>query len=436
VLLLRVRNQGGALVRVFYQLPTKVVLIALMFTWLCASFTSSPAVAVERDPIMDLKKGGVTLFNEIVPSIVEIFGGGSGSGYIIDREGYLITNNHVTEGGEAFEIAFYGDEKFTRGYESGRWKGTLIGADAAVDLAIIKVDAPPEKFHPVRLGDSATIKAGDSCATFGSPGGDPGWVDRSFEAFHDSWLEFYNLNLGVVTEILSFEEAYWTASEFFDQTGNVRSSTRDYGSAVEYLFHVDSAINRGNSGGPFLNVYGEACGTNTWGWPGENMGFSVPVNLLKKSVTDIIEYGRVRRPWCGIALHPSVYPQGQMNIEWEMGTFDRPLGAPWDSTPDVMKIWTVNPYSPAFEAGVRPGDVLLRLDGKSYTWIFDVYSYLLNRELGDEVILEVERSGVQMPPLRVTIAEKQTRFSGRDIQIGGAGSWVGSFTIYSSDITY
>jgi len=425
-------------VRIFYQLPTKVVLLALLLTWLGASATTSPATAYEREPLMDLKSGAVDFFIEVVPSIIQVYNGrGSGSGYIIDREGHLITNAHVTAGVESLEIAFFGDEDLMRGYEFGRWKGELVAEDLAVDLAVVKVIAPAEKFFPVRLGDSAIMKAGDTCATFGSPGGDPGWVDRSFEAMHDSWLEFYNINLGVVTEVLNFEEAFWTGREFFyDQRYNVRSGSRDYGSAVEYLFHVSSAINSGNSGGPALNVYGEAIGTNTWGFGGENVGMSVPVNLLKKSVTDILQYGRVRRPWCGIALHPSVVPQGEMNIQWSIGTYDRPIGTPWDSTPDIMKIHDVNPYSPAYEAGIRADDVLVRIDGKEYDYVFDVYAYFLNKELGDEIVIEVERDNQPMPPMMVTIAEKQTRYHGRDIQIGGSGGRVGSFTAYTDNTTY
>ena len=423
--------------RVFFQLPTKVVLIAFMLTWLSLSTGMRPAVAVERKPMMDLKNGGVGLFYETVPSIVQIFNGGSGgSGYVIDREGYLITNAHVSGGMQAVEIAFYGDEENNSGYESGRWKGTLIAEDPAVDLAVMKVEAPAEKFHPVRLGDSATIKAGDTCATFGSPGGDPNWVDRSSVAWQDSWLEYYNLNLGVVTEVLNFEEAFWTNFQGFGENMEVRSGNRTYGTAVEYLFHVDAAINHGNSGGPFLNVYGEACGTNTWGFGGENVGFSVPINLLKKSVTDILEYGRVRRPWCGIALHPSVWPHGEMYLEQSIGTYEGSLGMPWDSTPDVMEIKDVNPYSPAYAAGIRKGDVLIRVDGVSYDYIFDVYSYFLNRELGNEVVIEVERGGLPMPPMKVVIGEKLERYYGRDIQVGGAGPWVGSYTQYTDNLTY
>ena len=434
--------------REFFGTPTKVVLLLIFAAGVTVSFTSGkPAVAEERKVLMGLSSGAVEFFKEVVPSIVQVYNGGiqagtmagGGSGYVIDREGHFITNKHVTDNAPVVEVAFYGDETNTRGYAEGRWKGTVIAEDAPLDLAVVKVDAPPEKFHPVRLGDSSIVRPGDPVATFGSPGGDPGWVDRSWIAIHDSWLEFYNLNLGVISEVLNFEEAFWTYYSNFAQNPSdyyARVGTRDYGTAVQYLFHTDSAINHGNSGGPCLNMYGEAIGTNTWGFGRENLAFSVPVNLLKRSVADIIQYGRVRRPWFGIALHPTRAPMGELQYQWDIGAYDKPIGVWFDSTPEEMKIYTVNPYSPAYQAGLREGDIIVRIDGKKYENIFDVYAYFLNAEVGQEVLVEYVRGGHGQPPIKVKLAEKATRYFGREIQASGSGRWTFDVTRYTSDITY
>src|SRR3990172_7433620 len=219
---------------IFYRIPTKLFFLAIISSLLIFTFTAAPSSAEERDPKMDLQVGAVDFFKEIAPSIVQVFTGGSGgSGYIIDREGHLITNYHVSGGGQYYELAFFGDEENSRAYAEGRWRGTTIAEDPALDLAVLKVEAPAEKFHPVRLGDSALMEAGDTVATFGSPGGDPGPVDYSEINWEDSWLEFYNLNLGVISEVLSFEESFWTFRSIGFLDAYDRAGIRDYGSAVE-----------------------------------------------------------------------------------------------------------------------------------------------------------------------------------------------------------
>lgn len=434
--------------RLFFGTPTTLVALLLIAGWMMFNIAGSPyASAEERKPLMNLDKGAMEFFPEIVPSIIQIYNGGimagrmggAGSGYIIDREGHFITNKHVADEAPAMEVAFYGDHKFSRAYNEGRHKATLIAEDAALDLAVGKVEAPAEKFHPVRLGDSHILKPGDTVATFGSPGGDPGWVDYSTVAFEDSWLEYYNLNLGVISEVLNFEEAFWTYFPYFNQNPEdqvKRSGVRDYGTAVQYLFHVDAAINRGNSGGPCLNVYGEAIGTNTWGFGAENIGFSVPVNLLKRSVADIIKYGRVKRPWLGIALHPPRTAWKKYIEELRTATTPYPYGVWFDTTPEKMKIYTVNPYSPAYSAGLRVDDVIRRIDNQSFRNIFDLYAYILNSDVGQEIIIDYERKGHGMQPIKVNLAEKITRYTGTIIEAYAAGPYSTDVTRYSSDLTY
>lgn len=438
--------------KTFFGTPTKLALLLIMAGWLLFSFSTVPVTAEEREPIMDLRSGGVDFFKEIVPSIVQIYNsavylstvypyGGGGSGYVFDREGHFITNAHVTAGSPVFEIAFYTDYLESNVYSEGRWRGEVIAEDTALDLAVCKVDAPPDRFHPVRLGDSAIIASGDTVATFGSPGGEPGTVERSWVNWEQNWLEFYNLNMGVITEVLSFEEAtlfYYDRANLDPVESLKRVGTRDYGSAVQYLFQTDSAINRGNSGGPCLNMFGEAIGTNTWGGGYENWGFSVPVNLLKRSATDMLQYGRVRRPWCGISLHPywDQMNEAEISHNLDIGIMDYHHGAYWDTEPAEKKIYTVNPYSPAYEAGLREGDVLLTVDGRDIRNIYDIYAYFLDGEIGQQVVIEYERNGHGMPAAVVTLAEKRTRYDGVSVTIGGSGSWVGDDTYYIQRLTY
>jgi serine protease Do len=439
---------GGSNMNSFFRTPTKLAFLVLLAGWLIFSVASVPSMSAQDDSqkvLLTLDKGAVQFYKEIGPSIVQVFNGGiytqgmggGGSGYVFDREGHLITNRHVTESSPNFEIMFIGDQEETRSVTGSRYKGTLIAEDPTIDLAVIKVDAPPEKFNPIHLADSAKMKAGDIVATFGSPGGDPYAVNRSRIAWQENWLDYFNLNQGVVAEVLDFEQAFWTFQGSAVSFLQEKSGIRDYGSCVQYLFHVDSAINQGNSGGPCLNQYGEAIGTNTWGGGGENMGFSVPVNLLKRSATDIIQYGRPRHPWMGIALNPRFKVLKQYLLPEYGDIVGAPENKSWfNAEPGALKIYTVNPYSPAYKAGLREGDILLSLDGKAFKNVFDVYKYFLNADIGQKVRVEYERNGHSMPAIVVTLDEKRTRYFGNEVYVEGSSWGVGDLSWYTSDLTY
>ncbi|MFH1515669.1 MAG: S1C family serine protease [bacterium] len=374
---------------------------------------------------MDLQTGGAELFKEISPGMIQVFnGGGAGSGYVIDKEGHAITNKHVVGNAQVVEIAFFGDE------DTGeRHKGIVIGEDPQIDLAIIKIMTDPSNLHPMKLADSDLVQVGDIVATCGSPGGDAGVIDRGNRGgANENWLDFFNFNMGVMDEILNFEHAW-----MFYLMGGKEQFGQYYGSGVQYLFHVSSAINRGNSGGPAINANAEAIGTNTWGYFGfENVGFSVPVNFLKRSARDIIRYGRPVTPWFGILCHPAETP-------YKWGYLDSPLGITneWDLWFDVKvdypKVLHINPYSPAYKAGVRKGDKILTVDNIHFTNIFDLYKYFLNGRIGQKITVVVERNGVGIPPITVELGEKKVRFDNVKIDTYSMRQWK---TPYYATLTY
>ena len=111
-------------------------------------------------------------------------------------------------------------------------------------------------------------------------------------------------------------------------------------------------------------------------------------------------------------------------------------GIYFDVHPAQMKIYTINPYSPAYLAGLRQGDIIRRLDGKTFTNVFDVYSYFLNGQIGQQIIVDYDRDGHGMPPVTVTLDEKQTRYFGSEGIIGGGGPWVGQLEHYTAELTY
>jgi len=409
----------------FFQTPFKTAVLGVCSVAALVMLSSSAAVPpanAQVNPIKgDLRLGGEELFKTIIPSIIQVTNGGAGSGYIIDKGGYAITNTHVTGHNPLFEIAMYGMNDTKE-----RYRGVLIGEDPALDFALVKVEAPPEKLVPIKLADTDKMKVGDTVATCGSPGGSAGATNTSDST--DGWLDFFNFNMGTLTAILPMEHSHLYF--MYQSAFSYESYAPDYGHACQYLFHVDSAINHGNSGGPAMNARGEAIGTNTWGQganPGvsENIGYSVPVNLLTRSAREILQYGRVRRPWLGIALHDPAPPEGFWD-DYSRGLNEFTDSSTWvDPTPEEMTLYRVNSYSPA--GGVlKKGDVLKSIDGQRYANIYDVYKHVLNKQVGDKVTLQIERGGIGLPPITIELAEKKNRYNaiklvGQNLsRVGGA----------------
>ena len=256
---------------------------------------------------------------------------GTGSGFIIDAEGRVVTNAHVVDGASSLSVAF----------EDGtEVPATVVGQDGLLDIAVVQLDLPSGREVPAVacFGDSETLRPGDQVVAIGSALG-----------------EFTN-----------------TVSE---GTVNAKGRTLDGGYGLSSLIQHDAEIWRGNSGGPLLNLRGEVVGVNSAGISGDMTGtapadiaFAIDGNAARVSVESLIEDGTVERPYLGI--------QGQ----------PLPLGHMVD---DVVA------GGPADEAGILPGDVIVAIDGQSVNRQSTLLDLLLERSVGDAVEVTIDRDGTE-----------------------------------------
>ncbi|AIC16493.1 S1C family serine protease [Nitrososphaera viennensis] len=261
---------------------------------------------------------------------------GVGSGVVIDEQGYILTNNHVIDDAERLKVTF-ADGKVLR--------GKVVGTDEATDLAVIKVESDgPLPAAP--LGDSAALKAGQIVIAIGNPFGLTGGP---------------TVTAGIVSSLKRSIQA---------RTG------------VLELIQTDAAINPGNSGGPLVNTKGEVIAINTANMPyAQGIGFAVPINTAKAILKELVEKGRVSRPWIGIAS-VKVTPQ-----------LARHFGLPPSSAGALVA--GVEPYSPADDAGLRRGDIIEEIDGSAVDDPSQVASHVKGKKPGSRIAVTVNRYGRQ-----------------------------------------
>jgi serine protease Do len=268
-----------------------------------------------------------------------------GSGFIISTDGYILTNNHVIEGATRVDVQLGGDEPriFT---------AKVVGTDPATDLALIKIDTK-EQLPTVPLGDSNAIRVGDWALAIGNP------------------LQFENtLTVGVIS------------------AKNRNLGISETTSSFENFIQTDAAINFGNSGGPLLNIHGEAVGINTAiRGGGQNLGFAVPINVAKQILPQLREKGKVTRSYLGISIQ-------DVNQE-RMEAFKLPSmrGA---------FVQAVSPGLPAERAGIQPGDVIVRVDNQDVRRTRDLIDYISALAPGTTVKLETVREGKRINLSAVT----------------------------------
>ncbi|CAJ38173.1 S1C family serine protease [Methanocella arvoryzae] len=262
---------------------------------------------------------------------------GMGSGVIFDgRNGYILTNNHIIEGAESIEVTLFDGRKF---------KGKLIGTDPTSDIAVvgIKSDNLPE----AKLGTSETVKVGQTAIAFGNPFG--------------FLLRGPTVTVGVISALH-------------------RTIQAEQG-VFEDLMQTDAHINPGNSGGPLVNRKGEIIGINSANIPfAQGIGFSIPVDVARRIAEELIEHGRIIRPWLGI-LGVGVTPQISQYYD-----------LPSDKGILVTRVFN---NSPAEEAGISAGDLILATDKKSITDMDELTKEVRSKRVGDRVTMVIQRGPIR-----------------------------------------
>jgi serine protease Do len=270
-----------------------------------------------------------------------------GSGFVVSSDGLVVTNNHVVEGASKIRVRLEG-----RDYDA-----ELKGVDAATDLALLKIDAG-RALVALPLGDSEALRVGEHVMAIGNP-----------------------LALGstVTVGVVSAK-------------GRSIGLTRD--TSFENFIQTDAAINRGNSGGPLVNLRGEVIGIATaMNWGAENIGFAVPVDTLKAVLPQLRDAGRVSRGYLGINI---------ANLNWERA---QAFGL---SEPEGALVTTVVGGAPADRAGVRHGDIVLRVDGRKIRETRDLIDYVSSRRPGSKVELELLRDGKKLD-VDVELGERESQ---------------------------
>ena len=287
-------------------------------------------------------------------SLAEIEGSGSGS--VVDQQGHILTNYHVVEGAKQISVMLFNTDSFP---------AELVGQDPDNDIAILKINAPDTLLFPLQWGESSNLRVGQHIIAIGNPFG----LERT-------------MSTGIISSL----------------NRQITSKTRRI---IRSIIQIDAALNQGNSGGPLLNSRGELIGMNTAiaTRSGDNagIGFSIPVNTIRRVVPQLLATGRVQRPTIGI-----------------MQVFETDKG---------LLVVVLTPNGPAEKAGLRgskierkkvrrgvlvfeheaidhsQSDLIVGIDGQKVKQSDDLLSVIETKKSGDQVVLNVIRNGkiIQVP---------------------------------------
>jgi 2-alkenal reductase len=313
----------------------------------------------------------INVYARVSPAVVcvtatEQFGTCIGSGFIVDHEGHIVTNNHVATAARNLLVTL-ADERSV--------PAEILGTDPGSDLAVLKIDVPPEDLTVVELGDSDTLRVGQRAIAIGNPFG----LERT-------------ITTGIVSSL-----------------GRTLPRT-DSDFQIAEVIQTDAAINPGNSGGPLLDSQGRVIGVNTairsLSGVNSGVGFAIPVNIVKRVLPDLVSGGRYRHPWVGV-MGSTISPEMVEALDLSVET--------------GVLVYTVEPGSPAAKAGLRGGDeqivvggrpvmvggdILVAINEVPVRRFDDLINYLAAyTNVGDTVNLTVVRDGEQIE-LQVVLEER------------------------------
>ena len=268
-----------------------------------------------------------------------------GSGVIVDKRGYILTNNHVIEQADEIEVRLSDKRKFT---------AKVVGKDPKTDLAVIKIDAPGD-LPAAKLGDSTKIRIGEWAIAIGSPFG----LDQT-------------VTVGVISAVGRSDVGIATYEDFIQ---------------------TDASINPGNSGGPLLNLSGEVIGINTAiVASGRGIGFAIPISMAKEIKDRLIAQGRVVRGWLGVGIQ-------ELTEE---------LAAQFGVKPeDGVLVGNVMKDSPAERGGLKPGDIIQEFNGTKISNVHQLQQEVAQSPVGSQAQLKVMREK-QPTMLTIVLGEQPT----------------------------
>jgi S1-C subfamily serine protease len=306
-------------------------------------------------------------------------GTASGSGFLIDTEGHVITNSHVVDGAEEVEVTLGADDT---GYDA-----EIVGTDPATDVALLKIDAPADRLHPLALGDSSQVEVGDPVVAIGNPFG----LDRTVTA-------------GIVSALQ-------------------RQIQAPNGFSISHVIQTDAAINPGNSGGPLIDSSGSVIGINsqiqTGGSNGNvGIGFAVPINTAREVVRQLERTGEVEHAYLGItggSITPDLAKALKLPVTEGVLVNEVVEGGPADQAGVKGGDTSATIEGASFKLG---GDVITGVDGKKVDDMEEVINAVNAASPGDKMELTVDRDG-KSETLTVTLGVRPD--STEDSQAGPVG---------------
>jgi S1-C subfamily serine protease len=318
-------------------------------------FAFNSAICAEQKMLIEYEKNSINVFQSTADSIVNVSNmkmtrsffdmdanevqTGVGSGFLWDINGHIVTNFHVVDGGDSFQISFKDDKK--------QYKAKFVGADPKKDIAVLKLIETPRNLKPINVGESKGLLVGQKTLAIGNPLG----LDHS-------------LSTGAVSAL--------------------ERKIPGYGGVSIYgMIQTDASINPGNSGGALLDSSGKLIGMNTMifnaggSQSSAGLGFAIPIDTIKLVVPQLIKYGKVIRPGLGVAI---LEPQYSYRYGIENG----------------VMIKYVDPKSPAANSGLRGitrdkkgqyyfGDIIIGINSTSIKTFDDLYNTIDSYKIGDTV---------------------------------------------------